>query len=82
MLTGRGVVDTRFNISKGLSGSQIVRPAGDEKPGIKFVWPKVKHILLWCYLPTEKKRKHNMEFHEEKQNKCARCLTSNSNKID
>ena len=39
MLTGRGVVDTRFNISKGLSGSQIVRPAGDEKPGITFVWP-------------------------------------------
>ena len=36
------MVDTRFNISKGLSGSQIVRPAGDEKPGIKFVWPYTK----------------------------------------
>ena len=39
------MVDTRFNISKGLSGSQIVRPAGDEKPGIKFVWPKLYSTL-------------------------------------
>ena len=39
MLTLKGVVNTRFNISKRLSGGQIVRPARDEKPGIKFVWP-------------------------------------------
>ena len=36
---------------------------------------KVRHILLWCYLPSpkEKKRKRNLE---------SRCLASNKCKID
>ena len=50
MLIGRGVVNTLFIISKRLSGGQIVRPAGDEKPGIKFVWPKWELIYLLLQL--------------------------------
>ena len=66
----------------GWKGKQMWINSDEDITDLYVVCSKVKHILLWCYLPTEKKRKHKMEFHEEKQNKRARCLTSNSNKID
>ena len=43
------MVNTRFNISKGLYSGQIVRPARVEKPRIKFIWPKVVAPLLKCF---------------------------------
>ena len=66
----------------GWKGKQVWLNSDEDITDLYVVCSKVKDILLWCYLPTEKKRKHKTEFHEEKQNKRARCLASNSNKSD
>lgn len=66
----------------GWKGKQMWLNSDEDIKDLYVVCSKARHILLWCYLPTEKKRKRKLEFSEEKENKRARCLSSNRSKID
>ena len=68
----------------GWKGKQTWLSSDEDIKDLYAVCSKVRHILLWCYLPSpkEKKRKRNLESYQETQNKRSRCLASNKCKID